>query len=55
MLILTYYQAESITKGGLGPGQAVVWQVDILCCAIDVASSHPSSWNWTEDGKLLQY
>lgn len=40
---LTYYQAESITKGCLRPSQAVVWQVDVLCCPIDVAPTHPSS------------
>lgn len=54
-LILTYYQAESVTKGCLGPSQAVVRQVDVLCCAIDVASTHPSSWNWTEQDKLLHF
>lgn len=42
-LVLTDYQAESVTKGGLCPGQAVVWQVDILRCPIDVAPTNPSS------------
>lgn len=55
MVILTYYEAESITKRGLGPSQAIVWQVDILRRAIDVASTHPSSCIRTENGKLLKY
>lgn len=39
--ILTYNQAESVTKGRLCPGQAVVWQVDILCSSVDVAPAYP--------------
>lgn len=42
-LALTHYQAESVTEGCLCPSQAVVWQVDVLCCAVDVASTHPGS------------
>lgn len=37
----TYYQAESVTKRCLRPGQSVVRQIDVLCCPIDVAPTHP--------------
>lgn len=38
---LTYYKAESISKGCLCPSKAVIWQVDILCCPINVAPTNP--------------
>lgn len=42
MVLLTHDQAKGVTKGCLSPGQAVVWQVNVLCCAIYVAASNPS-------------
>lgn len=50
---LTYDQAEGVTKGCLGPGQAVVWQVNILGCAIYVTASNPSGLKTDERRRLI--
>lgn len=43
LLVLTHYQAESVSKRSLCPREAIVRQVDVLCCAVDVTPTHPSS------------
>lgn len=50
MVLLTHNQAKGITKGCLSPGQAVVWQVNVLRCAIYVAASNPSGLKTKEKG-----
>lgn len=52
MVLLTYNQAKGVTKGRLSPGQAVVWQVNILCCAIYVTASNPSGLK-TDERRVL--
>lgn len=52
MVLLTHDQAKGVTKGCLSPGQAVVWQVNVLCCAIYVAASNPSGLK-TQKGESL--
>lgn len=44
MVLLTYDQTKGVTKGCLSPGQAVVWQVNVLGCAIYVTASNPSGF-----------
>lgn len=53
MVLLTYDQAEGVTKGCLSPGQAVVWQVNILCRAINVTASNPGGFKTDEKKSLI--
>lgn len=44
--MLTDNQTEGVSEGSLGPGQAMLRQIHVLSCAVDVSPSNPGRWKW---------